>query len=274
MYESQLDGDWQYILCDCGARIVLRRGRRHRQAGQRLQRPASVISQHVIDFDAPGDDGFAAFMRAGEKRDVAAITPDADDVALFIYTSGTTGKPKGVLPLARQHRRQRLRLPGDRPHRRLAPLAGLLAVGARLRRLRRAPRHDLASAPRSPSASKRERILEYHRRGQADGALRRAADLEPHLRRRAGQRRREAQAHPVDLRRRAALALASRSAASRAPSARSLALPLARALIFGKVKQRFGGAPRSSPARARPRSRPTSPSSSTTSASTSTKATA
>ncbi|MCU1280352.1 MAG: Long-chain-fatty-acid--CoA ligase, partial [bacterium] len=95
MYESQLDGDWQFILEDCGARVCFVSGdaiaKRVRAFSNQLPK-----LDHVIDFDAPGDDGFAAFMKVGEKREVPAITPDAQDVALFIYTSGTTGKPKGV----------------------------------------------------------------------------------------------------------------------------------------------------------------------------------
>ena len=161
----------------------------------------------MIDFDAPDDDGFAAFMRAGEaKRDVAAITPDAQDVALYIYTSGTTGKPKGVrlshanvagnisgfqevVPIDGSHRSLAF-LPWAHVYGGCVELHGMISIGASLAICEQARAH-----PR------------VHQRGQAVGAVRRAANLEPHLRRRAGQRRREAEADPIDLRRRAALAL-------------------------------------------------------------------
>ena len=108
--------------------------------------------------------GSLRFMRAGESRDVAAITPDAAGRRALHLHVGHDRQAQGRAPVTRQPGRQRLRLPGGRAHRRLAPLAGVFALGARLRRLGRAARHDLdrrvarhlrASASASSSTSAR-----------------------------------------------------------------------------------------------------------------------
>jgi long-subunit acyl-CoA synthetase (AMP-forming) len=46
----------------------------------------------VVCFDEEWD----ALCKSGDARPAPAVTPAADEVALFIYTSGTTGNPKGV----------------------------------------------------------------------------------------------------------------------------------------------------------------------------------
>ncbi|WP_426242692.1 class I adenylate-forming enzyme family protein [Nocardioides sp. LHG3406-4] len=47
----------------------------------------------VIDFDDPGDEGFAKVVR---PADVPGIDPEPGAIAEMLYTSGSTGIPKGV----------------------------------------------------------------------------------------------------------------------------------------------------------------------------------
>ena len=47
----------------------------------------------VLDFDDPGQEGFAAQIQPAH---FASVTPASEDVAQMLYTSGSTGKPKGV----------------------------------------------------------------------------------------------------------------------------------------------------------------------------------
>jgi long-chain acyl-CoA synthetase len=238
MYESQLDGDWQFIIEDCGARLCFVSGD---AIAKRVRGFAGQLPklEHVIDFDAPGDDGFAAFMQAGESRPVAAITPDAQDVALFIYTSGTTGKPKGVrlshANLAGNVSGFQEVVPIDGSHRSLAFLPWAHVYGGSVEL------HGMISIGASLAiCSKRERILEYI--GEVKPSVLFAV---PQIWNRiyAGVQANVAE-KPKLIQSIFAAALRSRSKQKRGQSrsfGEVLALPLARALIFGKVKQRFGG---------------------------------
>jgi long-chain acyl-CoA synthetase len=53
--------------------------------------------EHVIKIEGTGAGTMAALEAEGKKSPVKSIYPSADDIAGLIYTSGTTGDPKGVL---------------------------------------------------------------------------------------------------------------------------------------------------------------------------------
>ena len=238
MYESQLDGDWQFILEDCGASLCL-------VSGEAIARRVGAFAgslphlRHVIDFDAQGDNSFAGLMTAGEKADVAPITPSPDDVALFIYTSGTTGKPKGVclshanlasnvsgfqevVPIDASHRSMAF-LPWAHVYGGSVELHGMISIGASL-----------------AICEKRERILDYLTEVQPSVLF-----AVPQIWNRisAGVQANVA-AKPRPIRSMVAAAMRCRTKQKRGQSptlGERMALPLARALVFGKVKQRFGG---------------------------------
>lgn len=98
MYEAQLDKDWEYILRDCGAKVVFvaNQSIADRVAKFRERLPAL---QHVIRFDGPAsaEDSYANLLERGRKNPVPIVHPKPTDLAGLIYTSGTTGNPKGVM---------------------------------------------------------------------------------------------------------------------------------------------------------------------------------
>ncbi len=98
MYLQQRVDEWEHILGDCGAKVVIGAGE-HAVAALTEMRERLPALAHVIALDAtrPGTIGFEEVLDRGRAHPVAAIAPDPDAIAGFIYTSGTTGKPKGVL---------------------------------------------------------------------------------------------------------------------------------------------------------------------------------
>ncbi len=98
MYESQLAKDWEYILRDCGAKIVFVPNDAVRQSIEELRGEVPSL-EHVIVFDPSADAKLTYEMlrEKGRKNPTPLAHPESSDIAGFIYTSGTTGNPKGVL---------------------------------------------------------------------------------------------------------------------------------------------------------------------------------
>lgn len=95
MYEQQLDKEWEYILKDCGAKMVFVANAAIRDRVEKLKAKLPEL-QHVVTFEGAGDKTYAGLLEAGAKTPVASLQPSDEEVATFIYTSGTTGNPKGV----------------------------------------------------------------------------------------------------------------------------------------------------------------------------------
>jgi long-chain acyl-CoA synthetase len=98
MYEAQKADEWQFILDDCGAKLVI--GAKADITAKLKKVKEGVASlEHVICLEAgeSDDHSYAALLAAGKKNPVKAQQPDPSDTAGFIYTSGTTGNPKGVI---------------------------------------------------------------------------------------------------------------------------------------------------------------------------------
>ena len=98
MYEAQKDADWDFILRDCQAKVVLVANSSIRDRVAALK--ANIDSlEHIVVVDGAGNDASLAWddvRKRGADSPVPMVEPSADDTAGFIYTSGTTGNPKGV----------------------------------------------------------------------------------------------------------------------------------------------------------------------------------
>ncbi|MBM4267835.1 MAG: long-chain fatty acid--CoA ligase [Deltaproteobacteria bacterium] len=98
MYESQLAKEWEFILKDCGAKVVLVATRAIAEKVGTLRANLPAL-QHVVSLE--GDEGqadsYAALLERGTHAKAPSRHPSSSDLAGLIYTSGTTGTPKGVM---------------------------------------------------------------------------------------------------------------------------------------------------------------------------------
>ncbi|MBC2712415.1 MAG: AMP-binding protein [Desulfosarcina sp.] len=96
MYEAELEKTWKYIIEDAAVRVLF------------VSRPEILAKvkgwpeeietlDHVVLIEGQGEGTMEALERYGKEHPAPAVYPDADDIAGLIYTSGTTGAPKGVL---------------------------------------------------------------------------------------------------------------------------------------------------------------------------------
>ncbi len=98
MYEAQLETEWEYILNDCGAKLLIVPSTPIHVQTERFTDQIESL-EHVIDLEGAESTAtsFAGLLRAGRANPVPSVKPDPSEICGFIYTSGTTGKPKGVL---------------------------------------------------------------------------------------------------------------------------------------------------------------------------------
>jgi long-chain acyl-CoA synthetase len=98
LYGAQPSREWQFILRDSGAKVVLARvGRPY--ADLIAARAELPELEHVIGLGLPPSDpnSFAALLDVGAEAPIAPLNPEPSRLAALIYTSGTTGLPKGVM---------------------------------------------------------------------------------------------------------------------------------------------------------------------------------
>ena len=99
MYESQLSSEWEFILRDCEAKVVIGSTpeiveKLRSFMGENLPKLTHVISLAGAENEPTS---YKALLRKGAESPVPSIQPDASETACLVYTSGTTGSPKGVI---------------------------------------------------------------------------------------------------------------------------------------------------------------------------------
>jgi long-chain acyl-CoA synthetase len=97
MYETQLVQEWEYIVRDSGATVLLVSNSSIYEQVKHFPEAISNL-KHVVLLD--GDSAplnWSGLLQAGKENPVPAQYPEADSPMGMIYTSGTTGAPKGVV---------------------------------------------------------------------------------------------------------------------------------------------------------------------------------
>ena len=98
MYEKQNLADWEYIVGDSEAKVLIVANEEIRQKTRALlERLPALESIVCLDADVSEPGSWAALMERGLAAPVPATDPALSDLAGYIYTSGTTGRPKGVM---------------------------------------------------------------------------------------------------------------------------------------------------------------------------------
>jgi long-chain acyl-CoA synthetase len=98
MYEAQLPKEWGFIANDCGAVAVIAATKEIYEKCQELPEKAPSL-QKIVGLPLPKSDplSYEALLEVGAGAPVPAIHPPSNEIACLIYTSGTTGNPKGVI---------------------------------------------------------------------------------------------------------------------------------------------------------------------------------
>lgn len=98
MYEQQKPSDWEYIIEDSDAKVLV-------VATQEIyEKTKGFVGtlghlKHIYCCDLPAEhpDSFLQLMALSEDAAPPPIALNPEELATLIYTSGTTGKPKGVM---------------------------------------------------------------------------------------------------------------------------------------------------------------------------------
>jgi long-chain acyl-CoA synthetase len=101
MYEAQLPKEWEFIINDCEAKVVLLGSDAVAAKFKEIQ--GSMPSVQKVVVLRPSGKTPESFLKyqdvidLGRKNPADLIQVTPNDLATLIYTSGTTGKPKGVM---------------------------------------------------------------------------------------------------------------------------------------------------------------------------------
>jgi long-chain acyl-CoA synthetase len=230
MYEAMIDKDYKHILDDSGAKVCF-------VATPELDAKIKKLAPNVTRIQLGKD--FDALLELGKQHKKAAIKPSGDDLAYFIYTSGTTGKPKGVRlthrSLASNAQALKLVFPMSHEDRTLAflPWAHVGGAGTEVNSI-------VLNGTSTAICEKADWILESLPVIQPTMLL-----AVPRIWNKIYDGvNKQVMSQPPVIRALFAMGVAASDKQSRGESltlAERIALPLARKLIFSKVKARFGG---------------------------------
>src|SRR5258706_8774860 len=101
MYEAMLDKDWEFILRDCEAKILIVANNAILEKCKPFLKTIPSLKTIVAlegGTNGSGGEGITTYKALLEKGiEAPLVRPGREDVAGLIYTSGTTGNPKGVI---------------------------------------------------------------------------------------------------------------------------------------------------------------------------------
>jgi long-chain acyl-CoA synthetase len=99
MYEAQLPKDWEFIVKDCEAKVLIVAtdaiAEKTKAFLENIPSLAFIVSMDPATKTSDKVKSFADLAATTTK--VPVVKPEKNDVAALIYTSGTTGNPKGVI---------------------------------------------------------------------------------------------------------------------------------------------------------------------------------
>ena len=96
MYENELEKIWKYIINDSGIKWLLVSSPEIYEKVTAFKDETPALEK-VFIIDAQGENSMAELERQGKANPVKSVKPEPSDISVLIYTSGTTGSPKGVL---------------------------------------------------------------------------------------------------------------------------------------------------------------------------------
>jgi long-chain acyl-CoA synthetase len=100
MYEAQLEKDWEFIVKDCEAKVLIVATKAIFDKTLPFLKKLPALKHIVLLEDDKGaisdqTSTYRSLLDSGKEAPLTKVKPS--DVACFIYTSGTTGAPKGVI---------------------------------------------------------------------------------------------------------------------------------------------------------------------------------
>jgi len=99
MYETQMAKEWEYIIRDCGAKVLLAANttvlEQTREFPERIEELEHIV---LLSGSNAGEvKTYSDLLTTGRENPVQAQQPESQSPMGMIYTSGTTGDPKGVV---------------------------------------------------------------------------------------------------------------------------------------------------------------------------------
>ena len=99
MYETQMAKEWEYIIRDCGAKILLAANPTVFEQTRNFPDKIDTLEHVVLLSGSVSGDvtTYEDLLKTGRENPIEALQPESNSPMGMIYTSGTTGNPKGVI---------------------------------------------------------------------------------------------------------------------------------------------------------------------------------
>ena len=99
LYETQMAKEWEYIIRDCGAKILLAANPTVFEQTRNFPNKIDTLEHVVLLSGSVSGDvtTYEDLLKTGRENPIEALQPESNSPMGMIYTSGTTGNPKGVI---------------------------------------------------------------------------------------------------------------------------------------------------------------------------------